>query len=258
MADFSADPDGRIEIVLSASRSGRNWVPLREDAGWLFVRQYYYDWNTEVPADLVIEKDGADYPPPPRAATDSDAQLRQLATWLRNGPVALQGFVDTFTRAPDDVVPFTPDPVGMEGLYYGRGHFTCAPDEAVILEVTPPECLYWSFQLLNRNWESLDWHVRQTSLNGHQAFLDPDGAFRAVIAHHDPGAPNWLDPAGHRAGLIGGRWLRAASNPSATLRVVPFDDVRKYLPPDTPVVTPDARREQLRRRMLGVARRHRA
>jgi hypothetical protein len=257
-SDFETDSDGHIEIVLSRERSDRNWVPLREDTTWLFLRQYYYDWNTEIPADLVIEKDGAIYPPPPPTAADSDAQLRQLAGWLRNGPPALREFVQTFTRTPGDLIPFTPDPVGMEGLCYGRGHFACEADDAVILEVTPPDCLYWSFQLLNQNWESLDWHVRQTSLNGHQATLDDDGVFRAVISHHDPGVPNWLDPAGHTHGLIGGRWLRATSNPSATLQTVPFEDLRKHLPPHTPQITQPQRQEQLRQRMLGVARRHRA
>ena len=37
---------------------------------------------------------------------------------------------------------------------------------------------------------------RQSSLNGHQAVLDPDGVFRAVISARDPGVPNWLDTGG--------------------------------------------------------------
>lgn len=258
VSGFETDDDGRIDIVLSREPAGPNWVPLREDTTWLFLRQYYYDWNTEVPADLVIEKDGATYPPPALSLSEAETRLEQLARWLRNGPAALQGFVQTFTVTPDDAVPFSPDPVGMEGLFYGRGHFRCEPDEAVILEVTPPTCRYWSFQLLNSNWESLDWDVRQTSLNGHQATLDSDGAFRAVIAHRDPGVPNWLDPAGHTSGLIGGRWLRADSNPSATLHVVPFDEIRKHLPADTGTITPSQRQDSLRLRNLGVARRFRA
>jgi hypothetical protein len=257
-SDFEIGSDGSIEIVLSRVRTGRNWVPLRADTTWLFLRQYYYDWNTEIPADLVIEKDGAHYPPPPLTLSETEARLEQLARWLRDGPGALGGFVRTFTATPHDTVAFSPDPVGMEGLFYGRGHFRCTPDEAVILEVTPPECLYWSFQLLNSNWESLDWNVRQTSLNGHQATLDTDGAFRAVIAHRDPGVPNWLDPAGHTSGLIGGRWLRADSNPSATLRVVPLGEVRAHLPADTATVSATQRQELLRLRNRGVARRFRA
>lgn len=256
-SDFEIGDDGALEIVLSREESGPNWVPLREDTSWLFVRQYFYDWNTEQPADLVIEKEGAVYPPPPPTVEDSGARLAQLARWLRNGPGVLHTFAETFTSTPDETVVFTPDPVGMEGLFYGRGHFACRPDQAVIIEVAPPGCLYWSFQLLNHNWESLDWHHRQTSLNGHQAHLDDDGTFCAVIAHTDPGVPNWLDPAGHTYGLIGGRWLRADANPSASLSVVPLADLREHLPPGTPTIEPAERQAALRARMLGTNRRFR-
>jgi hypothetical protein len=29
----------------------------------------------------------------------------------------------------------------------------------------------------------------------------------AVVAHRDPGVPNWLDTAGHAHGTVGVRWV---------------------------------------------------
>jgi hypothetical protein len=97
--------------------------------------------------------------------------------------------------------------------------------------------------------------LRQSSLNGHQAMLDPDGMFRAVIAHRDPGVPNWLDAAGHTDGLIVCRYFRPESVEEPVFRVVPFDKVRDELPASTMTVAPGERDEVLRRRMHSVRRR---
>ncbi len=36
----------------------------------------------------------------------------------------------------------------------------------------------------------------------HQAVLDADGKFRAVLALTDPVVPNWLDPVGNTRGKL--------------------------------------------------------
>ena len=122
----------------------------------------------------------------------------------------------------------------------------------MILEVEPPQCRYWNFQLINQFWEGMEWDLRQTSINGHQAVLDRDGRFRAVIAHRDPGVPNWLDTGNHHIGLISGRYYEPNSIPIPTLRTVPFDKVRDSLPSETPNIMPAGRQDALRARMLSV------
>ena len=119
----------------------------------------------------------------------------------------------------------------MDGLLYGKGHFTLADDQAAILEFRPPECRYWSFQIMNDFWESQEFDLRQTSLNGHQAGLDPDGVFRGVISVNDPGVPNWLDPVGHRNGLICARVLYPRTTPEVMIRIVPLNRLRETLHP---------------------------
>jgi hypothetical protein len=102
---------------------------------------------------------------------------------------------------------------GLRGLNYGFGNFRCEPGQAVIIEVDPPPCHYWSFSLGNWYWETIGWANRQSSLNGHQARLDPDGVFRAVICHQDPGVFNWLDPAGGVLGAGRGPARQPAGRP---------------------------------------------
>ena len=92
---------------------------------------------------------------------------------------------------------------------------------------------------------------RQSSLNGHQARLDQDGRFRAVISLTDPGVPNWLDPAGYTQGMLMGRWYAADSHSMPTLKRVPLAKVRDHLPAATPWMAPEERSTQLRERRIG-------
>lgn len=107
------------------------------------------------------------------------------------------------------------------------------------------------------NWTGLDWINRQTSLNGHQARLDKDGKFRAVISATDPGVPNWLYTIGYQQGTFFGRWKECSSTPTPTITKVKLAEVRNYLPADTPIVTAQARDAAIRMRRKGAQLRRR-
>ena len=67
---------------------------------------------------------------------------------------------------------------------------------------------------------------RQTSFNRKQMTIGDDGSFRMVLAHRDPGLPNWLDTMGRAGGTVFWRFLLpegAVQRPEAT--VVKFDDL---------------------------------
>jgi len=136
---------------------------------------------------------------------------------------------------------------------YLEGLFEIEEDEALIIETELPERVrYWSFLVTNDLFATIDWTHRQSSLNGHQARIDADGRFRAVVAVRDPGVPNWLDTGGYLHGAIQGRWNRASSAPRPSLTRVALEDVRTHLPADTPVVTPLERDRALRERRMGA------
>jgi len=79
-------------------------------------------------------------------------------------------------------------------------------------------CAYWNFQLGNIWAECLD-KRRRISLNNATAAYEPDGSVRIVVAHRNPGHPNWIDTTGHDHGIMGMRWVRAETHPAATTRV---------------------------------------
>jgi hypothetical protein len=76
-----------------------------------------------------------------------------------------------------------------------------------------------------------------------------------VIAHHDPGVPNWLDTAGHREGMIFYRYHLAKSKPIPTARVVKLSELPALLPKDTVQITPVERRAEIDRRRAAIVRR---
>jgi hypothetical protein len=101
------------------------------------------------------------------------------------------------------------------------------------------------------------------SLNGQQCETDRDGVTRLVVAHRDPGVPNWLDPSGLTEGFLTPRWAYATPpDPSAwpviTAKRVAFDEIRDHLPTETRHVTEEERRATIRARRRHVLRRFRS
>jgi hypothetical protein len=183
-----------------------------------------------------------------------ERRVEEFCHFLRENPAVCAKAVETYYAPDSSTMDFKPISFGFAELQFGRGNYRCEPDQAVIIETPDPNCFYWNYQLVNHFWEALDWNVRQTSINGHEAVLDADGMFRAVISHTDPGVPNWLDTSGRTKGLIAGRYYQPGKVTAPTMRVVPFAELRDHLPGSTPSVSPEQRQESLRRRMLAARR----
>ena len=137
----------------------------------------------------------------------------------------------------------------------GTCYFRLADDEALLHRGRPPAAKYWSFGVCNFWLESLDYANHQSSLNGHQAAIDSDGVFRAVVAQRDPGIANWLDTVGHPEGSLIYRWNLADAAPVPTTRVGKLDAVLDSLPRDTLRVGAAERAAVIERRREHVRRR---
>ncbi|MDG2307504.1 MAG: hypothetical protein P8R42_23200 [Candidatus Binatia bacterium] len=258
--ELVSEPDGSFEIVLSPEPQPGNWMALDPDASFLLLRQYMSDWENERPADLFIERIDAEYPQPALTPERIAARMDELVTWLSAGARSWENMSRLILATPPNQIEMTKPlegNAGLRGQSYGLGHYECGPDEAVIVEFEPPECLMWGVQLSGWFWESMEFGARQSSLNGSQAVLDSDGMFRGVIAHVDPCVPNWIDPEGHESGTIGIRYLFPDRVTQPTFRTVPVAAVREALPEATPAVSPDERRRTLERRRRSVQLRYR-
>ena len=105
------------------------------------------------------------------------------------------------------------------------------PGEALVIEGRFPPCRFANLVLWNRHLQTLEYERRRSSLNRRQTRLRPDGSFRMVVAHEDPGLPNWLDPGGARSGLIFVRDLLPETPPGPLeTRVLPLAALRQMAP----------------------------
>ncbi|MDX2443339.1 MAG: hypothetical protein QNK30_06020, partial [Bacteroidales bacterium] len=55
---------------------------------------------------------------------------------------------------------------------------------------------------------SLDYRYFNICINKGNAEYNSDGSVKVVVAHTDPGLPNWIDTCGHEEGTMCWRWYR--------------------------------------------------
>jgi hypothetical protein len=298
---IAVDDDGAFEILLAPERpadySG-NFIstlkiikhkdpadaaePLLRYANYISGRQLFNDWEHEEAIHFEITQLGAEGSHGmPYGADQAAAQLRLCGDIVRNQMHFWNAFwtilMGTY-GAREGSIPGVAFPRngfntvnaasgatggGQSTNLYAGGVFELAPDEALIIENRirrKPQ--YVGFQVGNLWGESIEYANQIGSLNGHQMTTDADGVLRIVLAHRDPGVPNWVDTTGHREGFMTPRWTYSETPapedwPTITATKVPFDDIRKHLPAETGVVSPEQRREQILVRQRHVQRRYR-
>ncbi len=256
--ELVVDTNGDFEVVLSAEEHQGNWLPIEGAHPTVTVRHFFYDWDTEEPSSLRIERIG-DPVGYHNTAVDPDVvvsrQLVALGDFVRDN---LQFFLQFGAAAPPNGFLPPIDYTAIGAAAENRpviGRWELGPEEALILEVEPPEGVYWSFSLGNPWWETVHYGRHQSSLNGHQAVVDSDGLVRVVICGPDPGVANWLETAGFSNGAIILRCVRTATAPTPRATVVPFDEILNALPADTAKIVSDQRASILERRRCAVQER---
>ncbi|MFA5883113.1 MAG: hypothetical protein WDA60_04630 [Acidimicrobiia bacterium] len=205
-------PDGAFEVILSGrEHPGTTWLPIVPDTKSLTIRQTFARKGIDRPAEIHIEVlDGDAAPPPPLREETVARALLTTGHYIRAVAEMGASWADRSARNPnvwidaqDDDTRAFKDPQ----ITYHQAYFDLVPDEALVVEFTPPPCDYWMIALHNHWMETLDYTHHTITLNNHTAEVEPDGSVRCVIAPRDPGVPNWLDTAGHLRGLVGVRWV---------------------------------------------------
>jgi hypothetical protein len=239
-------------------------VVLPETARMLAIREVYDDWAA-TRGHVTIERadtrglaperlDGAAWQAAAekRFAVAAKMLVARIKTWFvfpewfyLNEPV------NTLTEP-------RPTPGGLSSQWSSVGHYDLADDQALVITVPRGDAPYLGFQLGTVWYTSLDYVHHQTSLNGHQAQVDPDGMIRIVVAEHDPGIANWVERLGHDRGYLQFRWQRLSRDltpdDGPTMVVTTADELPEHLPfLEGNKVTAEQWRERIAGRQRGVA-----
>ncbi|MEM9253871.1 MAG: DUF1214 domain-containing protein [Pseudomonadota bacterium] len=212
---FSADNQGNYEIILSPRKATGNWMPLPKGTKSLTTRHYFEN-------KLSIQKDPLHPVPisienlltvPPAAPPDDlnvAAGIRRVTQFVRGNIFPLNAGTSPswVSRIPNQF----PQPVQDDSLtdigyaakdnVYSMAPFVLGPDQALLIRGKWPKCRFANVVLFNRFLQSFNYLDRTVSLNRTQTKQDADGGFEMVLAHRDPGHPNWLETEGRPFGIV--------------------------------------------------------
>jgi hypothetical protein len=217
---FDVGADGSFEIFLGGPPRARNWIELPADATRVTTRHYFEEERcaaADAARHVALEIEALDAGAPPAAPSDASvaAGLRRVATFVRSrtlespppGKRQQPAFVST---VPNQFpTPVKPGDLGLAAAdaAYSMAPYLLGPDQALLVRARWPRCRCANVDLWNRHMQTYDYANRRVSLNRKQTRLDADGAFRLVIAHRDPGVPNWLDTEGRPFGIVFWRFM---------------------------------------------------
>ncbi|MBI4515681.1 MAG: DUF1214 domain-containing protein [Deltaproteobacteria bacterium] len=236
-------PDGSYELILSPDERSGNWIPLAPNAASVIVRHYFEFEQTvtddpDFRVDLRIEALAAPPVRPPANDADMARRIRDVTAFVRGGTIDLLDLSSLPVPFVSQVANELPQPSGFRAsgnaswgaadVLYAMAPFRVEPEQALVMEGTLPPCAFANVVLWSRQMQTFEYRDRRVSLNRKQMVLERDGSYRIVIAHRDPGVPNWLDTENHTEGTIFWRFLLPEVEPAKSkCTLMPLSQVRK-------------------------------
>ncbi|MFZ4522150.1 MAG: DUF1214 domain-containing protein [Bacteroidales bacterium] len=206
------EDDGSFEIILSAIPTGKNWLKIEPETTMLMVRQTFLDRFREIPAEISIENLDDRTAPGPVTPAMIDEGLQTASMFVAGASMMFAKWANGFQKHTNKLPLFSPEVSNAAGgdaaIIYYHSHWKLAGNESLVIEVKPPKCDSWNFQLNNYWMESLDYRYFTICINKASAHYEPDGSVKVIVAHNDPGKPNWINTCGHYEGTMLWRWYR--------------------------------------------------
>ncbi|WP_420428993.1 DUF1214 domain-containing protein [Algiphilus sp.] len=224
-ADMAIDADGRFSIVLSQQQQSGNWVRLEPESNALIVRQTFNDRAAEAPARVTIRRADPNAAPEPLTAARLQQALSHTANFVEGTARLFADWAQSYQPHSNTLPPadqaLCQSVGGDPNIVYYHSHWKLAEEEALVIHLPRiPDCRFWNLQINNYWMESLDYRYHRIHLNQHSAQVASDGSVTIVLAHRDPGHPNWLQTAGHTSGTLCLRWVGASEQVDPETEVV--------------------------------------
>jgi hypothetical protein len=237
---IDVDDDGQYQICLGGTPADRNWLAIPSEGGRITTR-HYFEWPASAAASqtlhipLSIEAKPAAGPPPRWGDASVTVAIRNVINHVRGKTLDAprpSGTVPPFvsTAANQFPAPVAPGTMAFAAFdaAYSMAPYRIGPDEALIITGRWPKCRFANVCLWNRFSQMYNYTARTVSQNRANTALEPDGTFRMILAHQDPGLPNWLDTEGRLGGTMFWRFLLPKEEiETPQTEVVMFDSLRQ-------------------------------
>ena len=212
---FETDANGDYVIILSTEKAEGNWMPMANGATSLTTRHYYereHCINNDRLHHIPIDIENLDKIPPRHSPNDHDiaAGIRRVTEFVKGNVITMnaENSPPWVSRIPNQFIPPKKDDTHEAITYaardnvYSMAPFVLAPNQALLIRGRFPDCRFSNVVLFNRFLQTFDYEERSISLNRAQTVLKEDGSFEMIVAHKDPGSPNWLDTEGRPYGIM--------------------------------------------------------
>ncbi len=219
--EFEVDADGNYEIIASATEQEKNWLKLAPGAGGITTR-HYFELEEDIAADPTFHIPLSITPvedPGPGALFDDAAiaaGIRRIINFVRGTTIDFPEIPEEFMPAwiSQEVNKFSGgdnenELIGYSAkdIDYRQTIYELEDDEALVMTGHFPKCLFANVVIWNHHLQTPPYINRKVSYNRKQLQYEDDGSFKIVIAHRDPGVPNWIDAAGLKSGMVFWRYL---------------------------------------------------
>ena len=230
LADF-ADADGAVDFILSVEEpeDGSQWMSMAPTTRELMGRVVYDDRAAQRRPRLQIQC--LDEHPRPLTPEPEDMAVRlAVAAQLILG---LQSDYGGWTRdllSRENQTEYTREWYERIGgspddRIFEFGYWRVPQGKALVVEFEEPQAQHWNFQLCNHWMENLaDYATGKGYIDKENAVRD-GSTVRIVVAHEDPGASNWIEPVTHDHGVMGARFVRPATEPQVSCRLVDLENL---------------------------------
>lgn len=243
--EFDRDAEGRFEIELGPTpKTGA--LHMQPGKPNCVISRHYFEREGCAMADpglrceidiTCLDEPGYPRPLSPPALAD---KLRAAGNFIHGQTLARKqdpsatpswfSLVPNQLPKPEKWEPSEGGGAGAVDNAYCAGLVVLAPDQALIVDARWPACVYANVMFWNRYQQAPDYRYRPGSLNRTQMQADAEGRFTFVVAHSDPGVPNWIDTEGHPAGTLYWRFLLPEGDiEQPRCRVVPLADVKRTI-----------------------------
>ncbi|MDG1366051.1 MAG: hypothetical protein P8I99_04450 [Acidimicrobiales bacterium] len=230
LSDMAA-ADGTVDFVLSVEPPGDGsaWMSMASTTRELMGRVVWDDRNEQTPPRLVIEcLDDHDQPEPPspsemaeRLAVAGQLVLGQKSDYEGwTADLLTRENQTEFTREWYERIGGSPD-----DRHFEFGYWRVPAGKALVVEFDEPEAQHWNFQLCNHWMENLANYATGEGYVDCENVVRDGSHVRIVVAHNDPGVPNWVQPATHDHGVMGIRFVQPATEPQVKCRLVVLADL---------------------------------